>query len=77
MEHLLHIWPTVQSIADDLGAKYQTVASWKARGVPAARFAGLIDAARRRGFDLKFEHLTGELTEAPQPFQDNRGRNAA
>ncbi|TNF19166.1 MAG: hypothetical protein EP318_15535 [Rhodobacteraceae bacterium] len=68
MEHLLHIWPTVQSIADDIGAKYQTVAGWKTRRVPPARFAELINAARRRGFLLTFEHLTGELTAAPQPI---------
>ncbi|NEX45205.1 hypothetical protein [Pseudotabrizicola algicola] len=61
MKNLIHIWPTVADLADDLGLPYQTVHSWTARGIPAKRYAEIITAARRKGHALSFEDLAGPL----------------
>lgn len=58
MEHILHIWPDLKSLADDLGYPYPTVAAWKQRGrIPADHDALLINAAQSRGVVLTFEDL--------------------
>lgn len=58
MERILQIWPTVGLLAEDLGLPYQTVMSWKARGVPPRRFQQIIQAAEKRGSVITFEELT-------------------
>ncbi len=58
MKHLLHIWPTVKALSDDLGVPYTTAHSWAVRGrIPADRDLELIDAAARRGGVLTLEDL--------------------
>ena len=68
MESLLHIFETVRGIADALGAPYQTVVSWNDRGVPLRRYRQLREAARKKGYDLKIDHLTGDAVGLPQPL---------
>lgn len=58
MEHLQEIWPTIKSLADDIGVPYSTAHSWLARGrIPASRDFELIEAAARRGKTLTLEQL--------------------
>ena len=58
MEHIAHIWPTMASLAVDLGKPYQTVAAWKLRGrIPADYDLDLIEAAKRRGHKLTLSAL--------------------
>ena len=58
MEHIAHIWPTIASLAVDLGKPYQTVAAWKLRGrIPADYDLDLIAAAKKRGHNLTLEAL--------------------
>lgn len=58
MEHISHIWPTIRSLADDLGTPYTTVHSWYVRGrIPPDRDLDLIEAAKRRGATLTLEQL--------------------
>lgn len=58
MKHLKHIWPTVKSLADDLGVPYTTAHSWDARGrIPPDRDLDLVEAAARKGKSLTLEQL--------------------
>ncbi|RMC39345.1 hypothetical protein [Paracoccus siganidrum] len=58
MEHISHIWPTIRSLADDLGTPYTTVHSWSVRGrIPPDRDLDLIEAAKRHGATLTLEQL--------------------
>ena len=57
MDDVFDIWPTTADMARDLGMPYPTVASWRQRGIPAARDADVIAAAGRRGVVLTFERL--------------------
>ncbi len=59
MQNLSHIWPTSADLARDLGLPYPTVSAWRARGIPARRFADIVRAARRRGVVLTMEELAG------------------
>lgn len=65
MKHLLHIWPKVKDLAEDLGVPYTTAHSWAVRGrIPADRDFDLIAAARRRGHKLTHERLAIARREA-------------
>ena len=57
MDEIFDIWPTMAAMARDLGYPYPTVASWRTRGIPAARDADIIEAARARGVEVTFEQL--------------------
>lgn len=67
MEHLTHIWPCAHDLAQDLDVPYQTVASWRRRGIPHRRFPEIIRAAAGRGHTLTYEYLTDPQAAAPQP----------
>lgn len=67
MERLLTIWPTAADLARDLGLPYTTVASWKARGIPAERARDIVVAAQRRGAALTLEDLIPLPPAAPRP----------
>ena len=57
MEKLLAIWPTIKAISDALGLPYQTVASWRVRGIPARRCAFIVRKAREVGHVISVEDL--------------------
>lgn len=57
MDEIFAIWPTIAEMARDMGEPYPTVSSWVRRGIPAARDADVIAAAKRRGVDVTFERL--------------------
>ena len=50
-------WPTVADFAADLRLPYQTVSSWRRRGIPPRHAAAIVAAARRRGFALTLEDV--------------------
>lgn len=50
MERIFQIWPTISSLAADLGLPYSTVHSWVRRGrIPADRDVDVVSAAQLRG----------------------------
>lgn len=65
MHRLLQIWPNMVAIAAALGVPYPTVACWSARGIPARRYAKIIEAAKAEGHTLTFEELAGLSSPAP------------
>lgn len=58
MDAIFDLWPSMASLARDIGEREGTVRAWKRRGsIPAPRHAAIVDAAQTRGLDLTFESL--------------------
>ena len=57
MMSVFDYWPSLAEMASDLGYPYQTVASWKRRGIPAARALEVRDAIIRRVSRLSVEEV--------------------
>lgn len=57
MDKILEIWPSLAEFARDLSLPYTTVASWRARGIPARRARQISEAAARRGETLSVEDV--------------------
>ena len=58
MQIVFELWPSVAQMARDLGEKDVTVRAWKARGnIPAGQDVKLVNAARKLGKALTYEHL--------------------
>lgn len=55
---VIDAWPSLQSLADDIGARYGTVQVWKHRSsIPGGKWLDIEAAAQRRGYD----HITLRL----------------
>ncbi len=55
---ILDLWPTRAEVARDIGYPDVTVRAWGNRNrIASAADVALVNAAKRRGFDLTFEEL--------------------
>lgn len=58
MQKVFTIWPNAAELAREIGEKPVTVRAWRNRGsIPADRDRVIIEAARSRGIDLRYEDL--------------------
>lgn len=54
----MDLWDSPQALADDIDAKLSRVLKWRARKkIPANAWSKVLDAAKRRGFQLDAEQL--------------------
>lgn len=44
-------WPSAVALADDLGVKEVTARAWRARGIPAEYWTGIVASAEKRGIE--------------------------
>lgn len=52
MDEIFKLWPSLAQMASDLGLKYQTVASWRQRGIPAKHDYKVVAAAKLNGKEV-------------------------
>lgn len=70
MDKIFALWPSLASLAADLGQPYPTVQSWRHRGsIPAKHDLDLVRAARARGGELTLEMIA----TARAGCEQNRG----
>lgn len=55
---VMDLWDSPQALADDLGYKLSRVQKWRVRrSIPPDSWSDLIEAAKRRGFNVTAETL--------------------
>jgi len=58
-------WPSAAAFADDLGVLDVTARAWKVRGIPAAYWVDVVNAAQRRGIEGVTYELLAHLAARP------------
>jgi hypothetical protein len=72
---LIDLWPTAVELAGDLGVKDVTARAWKARGIPAEYWTGLVAAAARRQIQGVTLELLAEIAAAQAGRADPTAEN--
>lgn len=61
---VINLWPSAVALAEDVGVKEVTARAWRARGIPAEYWTGVVAAALVRGFEGVTLELLAELAAA-------------
>jgi hypothetical protein len=64
---LIELWETAEALALDVGEPAQNVRAWKYRRfIPAEHWVRIVGAARRRGYQVTYEHLARLAAEVAE-----------
>lgn len=59
--NIIELWPSLDALSSDVGAKVETVRKWKQRGrIPARHWVAVADAAKGRKLGVSLDVLARE-----------------